>query len=151
MFQFFENQFSENELNSVVEILPKDLRKIRWDIPIDQKFEPVIEKIRERIIQKFPDLKINTAILKRYKIGENSGAYILHTDPEEFSKGALIMITLSGEATFGVEIENKIHSVECKRGTVVILRDALLPHVVTPPKNENGVRDFLFFGYSSPH
>ena len=145
--EYHSNIFDDEMLEAAAKVLPTTVRKVRWDDLDDNPKAPnAIIEMKNLLLEKFPYLKLNTSILKRYSQGEESGAYSLHRDPEEFMKAPLVYITLSGEAVFSLTFDQKLISVRCRKGTVIILKDPTINHVVTPPGGAQ--RMFLFFGWS---
>src|SRR3989338_8900023 len=94
-----ENVFDDKLIGSLIKILPTDVRKVRWFLSEAAIYPSVLNEAREPILSKIPSVqKINIAIRKIYRIGEDSRAYMLHTDPVEFHTQPLLFITLSGKA-----------------------------------------------------
>jgi len=147
--EFFDNVFSEETLIAAAEALPPDQRKKRWDnIEVNPEVPDTVRSMKDVLLERFPELRINTSILKRYKTDQDSNAYRLHRDPEEFFGAPLVLVTLSGEANLEVIVDGKTESVKCTKGTTIILKDPTIEHRVTPPENESGTREFVFFGHS---
>lgn len=107
--------------------------------------EPITEAVR--IVNRWD--AVNTAILKRYSLGEPSNAYFPHEDPKIFRKHRLALISASGEAIASIHLpDGSIEQIPCSAGTFLHLAPHIV-HSITPPLNEDGVRDLLFLGYDS--
>lgn len=151
IFETIEGIFSDAQLDAAAATLPTDVRKVRLDnIDTVSHISPALQDMRDILLARFPQLRINTSILKRYAPDVASAAYELHADPDEFMSAPLVLITLSGDAVLTVETApGVLKTIPCRRGTTAILTDPTVRHSVTPPQNASGVREFLFFGYST--
>lgn len=90
----------------------------------------------------------NTIITKRYKHNEQSGAFDVHRDPEEFASGPLVLCTLGGRALLSVIFDDRrLVEVDCVPNTVVVALNNPM-HCVSDPLDEE-TRTFMFIGSDS--
>ena len=96
-------------------------------------------------------LPFNTCVAKWYRTTdpEPSGAYDWHVDPVELRYGPLVLATAYGEALLEYRTHRSIHGIDCRTNTVVVI-DSSLQHRVSPPRNSDGERLFLFLGWREP-
>ena len=98
-----------------------------------------IEFVREKTRIAF-----TTAILKEYRDWEPSWAYKRHADPERFFPWSLFLCTLEWEADFSVwDKDNNQIDIEAIPDRAMIV-GSRLDHQVSPPKNSDRKRSFLF-------
>jgi len=94
-------------------------------------------------------LTFNVAILKRYSVHEPSGAYNVHTDPENLWGIPLVLCTLRGQADLFVYSEaNGMTSIRCVENMLVVLRPEM-QHRITPPLGTD--RHLLFLGFEEAY
>lgn len=143
----YTSVFSETQIDFLKSLLPPNERKIRFNVTNDSSWPQELLDAKETIQKAIPEVtNINTAILKRYTVDDESSAYTYHKDPEEFATQPLVLVTLSGEAEFYVE---GYEGIPVSKGTILVLLDPTLSHKVTPPTNDSGERYFLFFRFST--
>lgn len=94
------------------------------------------------------DVRMNTAIIKRYRLDDPnpSGAYEPHPDPDEFADEPIELLSIDGLARFFVQTDKTTREIHCRPNTLVSL-DPTASHWVTPPLNPDGVRHLLFLGF----
>lgn len=129
----------------IVHIQNSAKRKLEYNLS-NNKVPDFLSKAKDILPEKL-GCSFNTAIIKRYDINDRyiSQAYKPHKDPTVFSKNPLVFCSLSGQAVLSVK-NGQVVDIECQKGTIVVLRNNET-HWVTPPKNGDGVRYFLFLGF----
>src|SRR5690606_35330757 len=140
------NVFPEHMLSGLQSMARQQCeRKVTWDLSEECPHRILVaaDYIREII-----GSAANTAILKRYRVGDKvkSGAYTPHPDPDRFGDETIELCSLDGRATLFVETRAGEEGIECRENTLIVI-NPLVRHRVTPPQNPDGVRHLLFFGY----
>src|SRR5262249_8584823 len=134
-------------MQKISALVPSEERKRRWG-PDDEPWPDELGQARELALTNVPRVeKINTAIVKRYRAGEPSGAYELHKDPIEFLDNPLLLFTLSGSAEMTLRSGDEEERRAVSAGDLVVITDTSILHKVSPPLTPEP-RELLFLGWS---